>query len=139
MRFFFYGTLMDRDLVSLVLRRPIQADRFRPAILRDHERRAIAGETFPAIARVRGGSVEGVVVDGFTAADFAKLSAYEGASFTVTAGTAEIVGVGPRGVRIFVIKPGVYRLADTDWDVEAWRRDHKTATLDAIRRAAARD
>ena len=43
MRFFFYGTLMDRDLLSLVLGRRVEQRTLKPALLRGYRGSALKG------------------------------------------------------------------------------------------------
>src|SRR6185312_9048779 len=57
MRFFFYGTLLDRDVASLVLGRRLPPGAFVPAALPGHARRRVKGATYPIVVRDPRGEV----------------------------------------------------------------------------------
>ena len=54
MRFFFYGTLMDRDVLACVLARPVIAAALKPATLRGWRRCSVRGASYPVVVRDRG-------------------------------------------------------------------------------------
>ena len=51
MRFFFYGTLRDRDVMALVLGRRLPPAAFAPASLPGHARRRAKGASYPIVVR----------------------------------------------------------------------------------------
>ncbi|MCX7364009.1 MAG: gamma-glutamylcyclotransferase [Alphaproteobacteria bacterium] len=77
MRFFFYGTLLDRDVMALVIGRRLPAAAFAPAILPGHVRRRVKGASYPIAVRDTHGEIHGMVVGGLSVRDVARLSAYE--------------------------------------------------------------
>ena len=84
-RFFFYGTLLDRDVMALVLGRRLPPSAFAPAILSGHSRRRAREPPFRSFVPIRATRCEGMVVGGLTASDVARLSAYEGPGYRVAA------------------------------------------------------
>ena len=55
MRFFFYGTLLDRDVTALVLGRRLPPQAFVPATLPGHSRWRVQGGSYPVVgAAIRG-------------------------------------------------------------------------------------
>jgi hypothetical protein len=77
MRLFFFGSLMDADLLRLVLNRDTSDIAHAPAEILGYERRRAKNESFPIIVPTPGGKVEGRLVTGFTAEDVARIQWYE--------------------------------------------------------------
>ncbi|MBM3648603.1 MAG: gamma-glutamylcyclotransferase, partial [Alphaproteobacteria bacterium] len=83
MRFFFYGTLLDHDVMALVIGRRLPPSAFAPARLPGHVRRRAKGVSYPILVRDPGGEVAGVVVGGLTARDVDRLARYEGPRYRI--------------------------------------------------------
>src|SRR5215510_10196859 len=83
MRFFFYGTLLDPDVVALVLGRRLPPAAFMTASLPGHARRRIKGGSYPIVVRDPRGEVPGAVVGGLSARDVARLWAFEGPRYRI--------------------------------------------------------
>ena len=54
MTYFFFGTLMDRDVLATVLDRPVATDEMIPAWLHDHQRMRAATVSYPVLVRSPG-------------------------------------------------------------------------------------
>ena len=78
MRLFFYGTLLDPDVQSLVLGRVLGSHELTPASLRHFRRIYIAGRAYPMILPHRGGAVDGAVAGRLSKDDLARIALYEG-------------------------------------------------------------
>lgn len=132
-RFFFYGTLLDPDVVAFVLGRRLPPAAFTPALLPRHKRRRAEGKSYPIVVRAPSGHVAGAIVDGLSEKDVARLAAYEGPGYRiVTVGVA--AAVGRRLVSMF--EPLVHHLPPTSeaWELVLWQRRHKRAFIDRLRR-----
>ena len=139
MRFFFYGTLRDRDLLSLVLGRPLARDALKPAVLRDWRRHPARGNTYPILTRERGAETEGDVLDGVTAAEQRRLAVYEGDGYRLMRVFAAIEGASsPLGVLIFAPSGKAPPAVDGDWSLDDWRVRHKARALELLRENADR-
>ena len=135
MRFFFYGTLIDRDVMALVIGRRLPPQAFEPASIAGYSRRRASGATFPVLMRDPKGRVAGVVVRGLSARDVVLLNAYEGQGYCVVPRNVWQAG---RQITVSVFKS----LADRDarlmpsrepWDLTLWQRHHKRAYVARIR------
>jgi len=93
MRFFFYGTLLDRDVTALVLGRRLPPATFTPATLPGHARRRIKGGSYPIAVRDPKSEVAGAIVRGLSARDVARLAAYEGPRYRIAPLKVRIAGV----------------------------------------------
>jgi hypothetical protein len=134
MHFFFYGTLLDRDVASLVLGRRLPPRAFVPAALPGHARRRVKGASYPIVVRDPRGEVAGAVVGGLSRRDVARLAAYEGPRYRI----ARLkVRVGGALTTVSVFEPLERRFEPTggDWQLVAWQRRHKRAFLARVRPA----
>lgn len=136
---FVYGTLMDADVRTLVIGRALEAAQIAPAVLKHMRRVYIAGRVYPMVIPRRGDSVEGLLLSGLSAEDYARLDAFEGGDYARErqavwpAGAAEPVnawfyrtrGIGPRATA---------RL----WELEPWRTREKALFLREARAWTAR-
>ncbi len=59
--YFFFGTLMDVDVLELVVDRPVDPSVFMPARLDGFRRVRVAWDSFPMLVHDRDGSVDGMV------------------------------------------------------------------------------
>ena len=134
MRFFFYGTLLDADVMALVIGRRLLPSAFRPAILRGHARRRAKGMTYPVVIREPAGCVLGAVVGGLTARDVARLAAYEGSGYRIV--PLQVV-LGARLATVSVFEPVASRLQPSPWpwDYALWKARHTRAFVCRLRRA----
>ena len=134
MRFFFYGTLLDRDVTALVLGRRLPAQAFVPAVLPGYSRWRVQGGSYPVSIPDRHGSVGGAVVRGLSARDVARLSAYEGPGYRVAALKVRIAG---RMTTVSVFEPLQSKLKPTNrpWDLVVWQRRDKRAFVGRLKRA----
>jgi hypothetical protein len=134
MRFFFYGTLLDHDVMALVLGRRLPPSAFAQAQLPGHARRRAKGASYPVVTRDPRGKVSGVVVGGLSGRDVARLVAYEGPGYRVAPLRVKLDG---QLATVSVFEPIVQRLQPSNepWDLALWQRRYKRAFVDRVRRA----
>lgn len=123
MRVFFFGSLMDKELVRLVLDREIGDLHFTSAELLGYERRRAKNESFPIIVPTPGGRVEGVLVEGLTAADVERIRWYESDDYALR---PCLVGIEERRheAHVFLATESLEPEA-TGWDFDHWARTEK--------------
>lgn len=132
MDLFFYGTLMDRDVLGGVVGRPFAQDRLRPATLAGWRRARALGQPYPIVLVDPAGTVEGVVVDGLGPEDVARLRRYEGDGYDLV--PAE-VAQEDRSRSVHFFRPGAAFKADPrPWDFAQWVAEEKSAFLARIAR-----
>lgn len=133
-RFFFYGTLMDRQILAAVLHRPVDPRRLRPALLTGYRRVLHRAATYPVLIADKAAEVDGILATGLTAGDARRLAGYEGpdyrlASLPVRAGAGGTVNAGvflPVGDEVASAVP---------WNLETWRRQCREHFLRQVRRS----
>ena len=133
-RFFFYGTLLDHDVMALVIGRRLPPSAFVPARLKGHVRRRAKGVSYPILLRDPSGEVEGVVVGGLTRRDVERLSAYEGPRYHI-APLKVTVGGALRTVSVFEPKEESFQPVDGAWDLALWQGRYKRPFIARIQKA----
>lgn len=132
MRFFFYGTLMDPDVLHAVLGHRVSAGKCRPAVLPGYRRVYRRAATYPILVADAKSEVEGVVVAGLSPRDAERLSSYEGPEY-VTAQLPIRLTSG-LNVRAAVFLPGRGTPpSDRAWSPEEWRAQHRPSFLRRVR------
>lgn len=124
---FLYGTLLHGPLLEAVLGRPSKTRR---AHLRDHSVHAVAGEPFPMIQPDPGTAAEGVLLEGLSEQDLARLDFYEGA-YGFNLGTVSVIaGAATAEAHAYYPEAGLWQ-ADGPWDLSAWVEEWGAVTAKA--------
>jgi len=134
MRFFFYGTLLDSDVISLVLGRRVPPQAYVPAALPGHARKRVKGASYPIVVRDPKAEVSGAIVGGLSPRDVDRLAAYEGPRYRIA---PLKVRAGGAMTMVSVFEPLEERFQPTsgEWDLVAWQRRFKRAFLARVRPA----
>lgn len=131
MDFFFYGTLMDPDVLAAVIGRRVLPGRMKPATLAGWRRVGLKGTPYPVIVPGAAADVvAGILVTGLTAADVRNLERFEGAAYGIETMSVTLGGGGSTSASVFMPAKGV-AATDKEWDFETWRRRHKRRDLGA--------
>jgi CBS domain-containing protein len=134
MRFFFYGVLLDYDVMALVIGRRLPPSAFVPARARGHVRRRARGVSYPILVRDPGGQVEGVIVGGLTRRDVERLSAFEGPRYRIGPLKVRVAG-RLETVSVFEPKERSFQAVDRAWNLTLWQGRHKRPFVARLRRA----
>ena len=134
MHFFFYGTLLDADVMALVIGRRLPPSAFVPARLAGFVRQRARGVSYPILVRAPQGKVEGAVVGGLTGRDVERLAAYEGPRYRIAAAQVTLAGA-PRRVSVFEPIEERFQPVDGGWDLADWQGRYKRPFLARLRRA----
>ncbi|MCW5751558.1 MAG: gamma-glutamylcyclotransferase [Alphaproteobacteria bacterium] len=121
-RYFFYGTLMDPDVLGRVLGRAVRREQRLPAQLLGFRRFRARHGSYPIlVAGAQEDVVDGLLVSGLGAADGARLLAYEGPGYDLVEMEVTLSADGRR-LKAMVFLPNE-RLApsDRDWDLARWQ------------------
>lgn len=135
---FVYGTLMDADVRSLVIGRPLEPTQLKPAVLKHMRRVYIAGRLYPMIVPRRGAAVDGLLLTALTDEDYARLDAFEGADYGRE--RQSVCPLGEDGVEAEPILAWLYRTrgvgprpSPREWRLEEWRKREKPVFLRAAK------
>lgn len=139
MRFFFFGTLLDEEVLNFVVGRKVLAADKLTASLAGFRRVKAQDVTYPIIVRGETATVTGMLVSGLTSEEAGRLIEYEGANYQlvtlpVTAGKRQ------RPAQVFVPagKGGLTPL-DEDWTFEEWSRLHRDGFVARLRQRKTAD
>lgn len=129
---FFYGSLRDRELLEIVLDRPVDPSDFVEARAEGYRALRLEDEDYPHLAAVEGGVAEGVLVTGLSETDMARLTYFEEAEY----GLAPIrVQSGDATVetRYFLATPKVRPAGDVQWSFSTWAAEARAVAVEAAR------
>jgi gamma-glutamylcyclotransferase (GGCT)/AIG2-like uncharacterized protein YtfP len=130
--FFFYGTLMDGDVLAAVAGGVTRRLPRRPAIALGYQRVYRAGASYPVLVAKAGGRVDGVLVSGLAPFAAACLARFEGDEYEL-AGLPVVAEGRTVAVSAFLARPWV-PASGREWTLAAWRRQHKRAFLSRLPR-----
>lgn len=125
---FVFGSLMDRELMALVLDRDASDVAITDAAVRGFVRRRVAGEFYPALAPKPDGIVEGRLVEGLTHQDIDRIHFYEGDVYELTPVSAATAD-GRRVTAHVFLDGGDLKVSREGWDFESWLRHEKDEAL----------
>ena len=114
--FFFYGTLCHGPLLDCVLGRPAAAI---PATLADHAVYWAEGGAFPLIVPEKGGVAQGLLLDGLTEEEAARLDHYEGGFRYLTQDVPVQAGGRQITARVYFPEPGHWQ-PGAPWSLPDW-------------------
>jgi gamma-glutamylcyclotransferase (GGCT)/AIG2-like uncharacterized protein YtfP len=121
---FFFGTLMDLDVLAYLLERPVDLDDLKPASITGFCRVRAVGASYPVLVPQAGGVVEGRLLRRATARDIARINHYESEEYlaelrhVVTADTREVAAWLYLGLDHL-------EASDEPWSLEDWQRRDK--------------
>ena len=121
---FFYGTLMDLDVLTYVLGRPVDLDDLQPAALAGFGRFYARGASYPVLRPLAGGMVEGRLLRRATRRDIARVNHYESGEYRAE---LHAVATGDGGMTAAWLYLGLDHLAGNDeaWHLEGWQERDK--------------
>ncbi len=126
-RYFFFGTLMDRDVLELVLARPVSDDRFEPATLDGYRRVRVWKDSFPMLIADPQSAVDGIVYQTRNADEDARILFFEDFDYGLLPCRPRTAD-GEVDAMFCGIDTSVAP-SDEVWTLEAWARRHKAGFL----------
>lgn len=129
--FFFYGSLQEPELLSIVLGRPADARALVPATLPGFEIRKVAGEAFPCLSPRTGGQAVGAIMDGVSEDEAARIIFFEDEEeFDLRPVTVETED-GPREARSFFPRP--FLSPGGGWSFGEWQATDRPLMIECAR------
>jgi gamma-glutamylcyclotransferase (GGCT)/AIG2-like uncharacterized protein YtfP len=132
LRFFFYGTLIEPEILHAVLNRTVHPALRRTAVLHGYRRVYRKGASYPVLAADAASEVEGIVVSALTAPDVALLTAYEGAEYEIRELPVRISRDGLVLAKVFLPRAAC-EASRVPWVLEEWRWRHGRALVRRLR------
>jgi hypothetical protein len=128
MGYFFFGTLMDSDVMEAVIGRPPLASWSRPARLAGYRVVCFHKEPFPVLVAEPGETVAGIIVDWLNAADIERVRFFESVEYAPQPVTVDLDGGGRETALVFA-DSGAAERSDARWDIGTWRARQKAEHL----------
>lgn len=128
MRYFFFGLLCDRDILALVRDHPADDLTFRPARLPGYRTQHLMNESFPGLVADPDSTVSGVLVDGLSEEDSARIAFYESVEYAARTITVRTEGGVAVDAQAFLTTER-YEAAREPWSFERWRERYKEKDL----------
>jgi hypothetical protein len=123
---------MDRDVLELVLDRPVGADALAPARLPGYRRMRILNDSFPVLVPDHAAEVHGVVFTTASVHEDARILFFEDYDYDL----APCLPVLPDGNTVQATFCGAedgVQASDEHWDWQRWAARHKTGFLELSR------
>lgn len=133
MHLFCFGTLMDPDILKIVLGRAVPDHQVRRAELAGFRRVSVVGEAYPATVPEKGARVPGLVVGPITPLERDRVQFFEGFEFVLEERTVEVegtIGSEPLPALVCLATDGLTPEAGP-WDFERWRLEDKPLFIEA--------
>jgi len=130
--FFFYGSLMDEELLEAVLGRPVTHLTLVTGWLDGYVAETAHGYTFPALVERRGERVDGIVAYGLTEADIDRIAYFEDTEYApvvVDVSTAE----SDVSAQAYMATATLNTTGEA-WAFDKWRTEHKPLLLAVTRK-----
>ena len=124
---FFFGTLLDHDMLARVVGRVVEPASLEPALLHGFRRECARGLGYPLLVLDADAAVEGRVLHRARASDIARINHYESGDYH-----AELHSVvAPSGNYEAWLYRGLDHLAATGepWELAIWTAEYKEAFL----------
>jgi Gamma-glutamyl cyclotransferase, AIG2-like len=132
MTYFFFGTLMDLDVLAAVLDRPLTGGELSQAWLRGYRRVRAATASYPVLVPATGLVVAGVLFHPQSTRDEVRIRHFEDGDYIDRRSMVRLRGGRQLPARVFF---SLEALGSTDdpWDLAEWAHEHKAAFLEQCR------
>ncbi len=131
--YFFYGTLMDDDVLVRVVGTAVRALTSMPAWIDDYERRYVAGATYPVLISRPGERVDGRLLRGLDRRQEARLARYEADFYDLKEVSISTADGQSGSAMTFLPRSGI-RPSPRVWQFDDWQRRHKRTFMRRIDR-----
>ncbi|HEY9568724.1 MAG TPA: gamma-glutamylcyclotransferase family protein [Thalassobaculum sp.] len=131
-RYFFFGTLMDPDVLRLVLGRPVTRGALAPARLHGYRRMRILRDSFPVLVADPPAAVEGLVFTAAGAQDDARILFFEDYDYDL-APCRPVLDDGTTVEATFCGAAEGVAASDEPCDLSRWAAGHKAGFLELSR------
>jgi hypothetical protein len=131
-RYFFFGTLMDRDVLELVLARTVPADAFLAARLEGFRRVRIHHDSFPILVADAAAAVDGLVFDSASAEEDRRIRFFEDYDYAL-APCRPLLADGSSVSAMLCGAQADVLGSDEPWELDRWAARHKRGFLELSR------
>jgi len=123
MNWFFYGSLMDQEVLEIVVGRTVLESEMTIAELPGYRRVTVANETYPALAQTPGKVIEGILIESLDATEALRVMYFEGEEYKPEEVQLQLKNQKPVSAFCFLPAPDL-ETTDLVWDFGEWRKEH---------------
>ncbi len=127
---FFFGTLMDLDVLAYLLERPVDLDDLRPASIAGFSRVRAVGASYPLLVPREDAVVEGRLLRRATRRDIARINHYESGEYLAELRHV-VTGDGSEVAAWLYLGLHHLRASADPWSLADWQSCHKAGFFDA--------
>ncbi|MDF1584926.1 gamma-glutamylcyclotransferase family protein [Marinimicrococcus flavescens] len=127
---FFFGTLMDKDVLSLVLQRPLEEE-LQTARLAGFRRETARDACYPLLVPACGASVEGSLFCGCGPGDIARINHYEAGEYRAELRAVQLGDGSRRRAWLYMARENCLKASGQPWELERWQATGKADLLAA--------
>ena len=131
---FVFGSMLDEDVLRVVLDRPLAAAHRQPARLDGFRRLRLPDESYPVLVVSRGGAVRGDLLWGLSSLDHARIAFYESEEYGLADCRVRALDSDVLIEASFYAEGITMPGASAPWELDWWRTHHKTNYLVKIAR-----
>ena len=128
-RFFFFGTLLDLDVLSIVLDRPVGPTDLAPARLQGFARRRVLTDSFPMLVEDPNGHVDGAVFTARDQTDHDRVLFFEDFDYDLEP-CRPVLESGEEVEALYCGAEPQTAAADALWSLAEWSKAHKAPFLE---------
>ncbi|WP_157505729.1 gamma-glutamylcyclotransferase family protein [Geminicoccus roseus] len=128
--FFFYGTLMDRDVLDHVLSRQVEDQELVPAILHGHRRVTCPGFVYPCLVEAPQARVTGLALASPSRKDLVRLHWFEEGEYGASLAPIWLLDGRRVQARYFTAYEDVLPAGAEEWCPMTWATRDKPGYLD---------
>jgi hypothetical protein len=121
---FFFGTLMDLDVLAYVLARPIDLDDLEPAAITGFRRVGVRGASYPVLVPEAKGRVEGRLLHRATRRDVLRINHYESEEYRAELHQVATTAGEVHAAWLFLGLDGL-EATWRPWRLADWQAQHK--------------
>lgn len=127
---FFFGTLMDLDVLTYLLERPIDVADLHPATVHGFRRMGVAGASYPMLLRDEAAAVEGRLLRRATRRDIARINHYESEEYRAELHNVATADGAETAAWLYL---GLDHMlpAEEPWSLARWQAEHKARFFEA--------
>jgi len=130
---FAFGTLMDPDVLGIVLGAGAAAWRTMPARVHDRARRWVVDDHYPVLVESPGVHVDGLLIHGLAETALDRIRFFEGEEFALAPIVVRDTDDDEIDARYFA-DTGRKDIADIAWSLADWQTSTKSDTLPRVHR-----
>ncbi len=123
MNWFFFGSMMDQEVLEIVVGRTVLEEEMITTILPGYRRVGVANESYPALVHTSNQSIEGVLIEDLDASESLRIIYFEGEEYKPEEVQLQLKNHKPESAYCFLASADL-ELVDREWDFESWRTQH---------------